>query len=168
MNLHIGGMADFLAADLWLRMGMAVVCGSIVGFDRQMRGKPAGIRTCSLITLGTCVFALLGETYTDGDRLRILGQTITGIGFLGAGVIMSREGLVTGVTSAAVIWVLAGVGTAIGLGFLGAALAVTSMVLLVLLGVEWLEVSFQKLRRGGHGRHTRQTLCPEDHDDRRE
>lgn len=142
----------FTSQALWLRIAAAVFCGSLIGIDRQLRGKPAGIRTSILITLGTCMFITMGTTFDPerSDQLRILGQLITGIGFLGAGVIMSREGLVTGVTSASVIWVLATIGAAIGLGYYGMALAVTFITLGVLIGVELLEKSFYKLRQGAH------------------
>jgi putative Mg2+ transporter-C (MgtC) family protein len=82
----------------------------------------------------------------------VLGQVVTGIGFLGAGVILSRDGIVVGVTSAAVVWLLAGVGAAIGLGYLPAAFAVTAIALLVLVGMEYLERSFNWLRQGVHSR----------------
>jgi len=145
-------IVSFTSPDLWQRIIVSVVCGALVGLDRQLRGKPAGIRTSSLITLGTTIFVLLGSSYAPdkGDQLRVLSQVVTGIGFLGAGVIMSREGLVTGVTSAAVIWVLATIGASVGMGYFGLALAVTVATIGVLVGVEWLEETFQRLRSGSH------------------
>ena len=143
---------SFTSPDLWQRIIVSIVCGALVGLDRQLRGKPAGIRTSSLITLGTTIFVMLGSDFASkqGDHLRVLSQVVSGIGFLGAGVIMSREGLVTGVTSAAVIWVLATIGAAVGMGFFGLALAVTVSTVAVLVGVEWLEETFQRLRSGPH------------------
>ena len=94
----------------------SLLCGLIIGLERQLSGKPAGIRTSSLICLGTYIFVATGGLFIDNtDPSRIVGQVITGIGFIGAGVILSREGIVVGVTSAAVIWVLAGIGVLIGL-----------------------------------------------------
>ncbi len=147
-------ISSFTSPDLWQRIIVSIVCGALIGLDRQLRGKPAGIRTSSLITLGTTIFVLLGSSYAPekADQLRVLSQVVTGIGFLGAGVIMSREGLVTGVTSAAVIWVLATIGAAVGMGFYGMALAVTVATIAVLVGVEWLEETFQRLRSGSHHR----------------
>ncbi|MDA8418298.1 MAG: MgtC/SapB family protein [Desulfobacteraceae bacterium] len=144
----------FLTPGLWLRIIVSVLCGAMIGLDRQLRGKPAGIRTSSLITLGTTIFVTLSAICAPGqaDQLRVLSQVVTGIGFLGAGVIMSKERSVTGVTSAAVIWVLATIGAAAGMGHFGMAFAVTLATLAVLLGVEWLEESFQKLRSGPHRR----------------
>ena len=140
-------------SGLWTRVGVTLLCGGIVGLERQLRGKPAGIRTSSLICLGTTLFVYLGLDMRSehGDPTRVLGQVVTGIGFLGAGVIMTRNGLLTGVTSAAVIWLLAAVGSAVGLGRYGAALALAVVSVAVLVGVEKLEHAFGALRRGVHG-----------------
>lgn len=143
-----------LSLAFWLRIGATLLCGGIIGMERQLRGKPAGIRTSILICLGTYIFVALATALdiVNMDPSRVLGQVVTGIGFIGAGVIMSKEGLVTGVTSAAVIWVLAGIGAAIGLDRLELAVAFTAVTVGVLVGVELLEETFQRLRRGGHGR----------------
>lgn len=140
--------------DFWIRVGLTLLCGGIVGLERQLRGKPAGIRTSILICLGTQVFVSLALSYRDitPDPSRVLGQVVTGIGFLGAGVIMARENVVVGVTSAAIIWILAGIGAAIGLGYYAGAMALTIVSVSVLLGVEALENSFRRLRRGVHAR----------------
>lgn len=140
--------------SFWIQIAVTLVCGGVIGFERQIRGKPAGIRTSILICLGTQIFVSLGGALNvaTGDPSRVIGQVVTGIGFLGAGVIMSKEGLVKGVTSAAVIWVLAAIGSAIGLGYIAAALALTLVTVVILLGVELLENSFRKLRRGSHAR----------------
>ncbi len=150
----------------WLRMGTAILCGSVIGFERQIRGKPAGIRTSILVCLATQVFVQLAVAIDTGNGAegpsRVIGQVVTGVGFLGAGVILAREGLVTGVTSAAVIWVLAAVGATIGVGHYGAALATTAAAVAVLAGVELLEQSSKWLRRGAHAvdgpRHPRRIL----------
>ncbi|MBU0482602.1 MAG: MgtC/SapB family protein [Proteobacteria bacterium] len=139
----------------WTRIGATVLCGGIVGLERQLRGKPAGIRTSILICLGTHIFVSLAASLNEYtlDPSRVLGQVVTGIGFIGAGVIMSKEGLVKGVTSAAIIWVLAGIGAAIGLGNLPMALSITLVAVGVLWGVEFLESTFKKLRRGVHHKY---------------
>lgn len=145
--------AEFGDAALWSRVGMAVLCGGMIGLERQFRGKPAGMRTSSLICLGTTMFVYLSiglRGTFGGDATRVLAQVVSGVGFLGAGVIISRNGLVTGVTSAAVVWVLAAVGGAIGAGRFGAALAVSLSTVGILIGVEKLEHAFSALRRGVH------------------
>lgn len=142
---------DPLSLAFWIQVVAASFCGGVLGLERQVRGKPAGIRTSILICLGTQFFVLLGSSFAgEADPTRVLGQVVTGIGFLGAGVILTREGLVIGVTSAAVIWMLAALGALIGAGHAGAAVAITPVVLAILLGVERLEGTFRTLRRGVH------------------
>ena len=142
----------------WLRLGTAIVCGGIIGLERQLRGKAAGIRTSILICLGTEVFVGLGASFT-GDRVdptRVLAQVVTGIGFLGGGVILARDGAVVGVTSAAVIWMLAALGSLIGLGHLLPALIFSLVTVGLLTGVELLESAFRRLREGARERELEQ------------
>jgi putative Mg2+ transporter-C (MgtC) family protein len=141
---------DPQSVEFWLRLGTAIFCGGIIGLERQLRGKAAGIRTSILICLGTELFVGLGSSFA-GERVdptRVLGQVVTGIGFLGGGVILAREGAVIGVTSAAVIWVLAALGSLIGLGHLLASIVLTLMTVGLLTGVELLESIFRRLREG--------------------
>jgi putative Mg2+ transporter-C (MgtC) family protein len=137
----------------WLHLGTAVLCGGLIGVERQLRGKAAGIRTSILICLGTAIFVALGASMpAQADPTRVLAQVVSGIGFVGGGVILARKGLVTGVTSAAVIWVLAALGALIGLGYLGATLVLTLATLGILIGVELLESAFRRLRQGATDR----------------
>ena len=132
-------------------VGFSILCGLIIGFERQIRGKPVGIRTSILICLGTMLFIHLGILMDGGkDTVRILGQVVTGIGFLGAGVIMNKEGLVSGVTSASVVWLLAGIGASIGFGFFAMAILISLVALFILVGVEYLENVFKALQSGVH------------------
>jgi putative Mg2+ transporter-C (MgtC) family protein len=132
----------------WLRIGTAIVCGGIIGLERQLRGKAAGIRTSILICLGTELFVGLGSSF-GGERVdptRVLGQVVTGIGFLGAGVIF-KEGLtVRGLTTAASLWVTAAVGMAVGMGFYFGATATAAVAVFALAGLKPIERKF--LRRG--------------------
>lgn len=146
---------NFLSADFLLKIAVTLTCAGVIGLERQLRGKAAGIRTSILICLGTQVFVSLGTSVQTSisDPGRVIGQVITGVGFLGAGVIMGKEGSVKGVTSAAVIWMLAAIGAVIGLNKLGMALALTLVTLFVLVGVEYLESTYKKLRRGVHGHY---------------
>jgi putative Mg2+ transporter-C (MgtC) family protein len=134
----------------WLHLGTAVLCGGIIGVERQLRGKAAGIRTCILICLGTSVFVSLGASFggDQADPTRVLAQVVSGIGFVGGGVILAREGLIIGVTSAAVIWVLAALGALIGLAHLLGAIVITLATLAILIGVELLEGMFRRLKDG--------------------
>ena len=145
---------DPFSTGYWRTVGIAVLCGGIVGLERQLRGKPAGVRTSILVCLGTAVFINLGSSLTGerGDPTRVVGALVTGVGFLGAGVMFSREGAVVGVTTAAVIWVLAAIGVAIGLGRFEGAIALSLTTVVVLVGIELLESSVKWLTRGVHGK----------------
>jgi len=136
----------------WEGLLCCFLSGIIVGLERQLRGKPMGMRTSALICIGTYVFiAMTGHISNEmTDPSRVIGQVITGIGFLGAGVILARHGAVVGVTSASAIWVLAAIGVVIGLGYpwLGVKLAVLTVA--ILIGVDIIEHRFEFLQRGVH------------------
>ncbi|MBB5187692.1 MULTISPECIES: MgtC/SapB family protein [Zhongshania] len=155
MALEFADLSLFSIAPLkWPGVLTTIVAGAIIGLERQIRGKPIGIRTAALICLGTYVFIAMSVSVGNGvtDPSRVIGQVITGIGFLGAGVILSRDGMVLGVTSAAAIWVLAAIGVMIGLDKYGPALLIAFVVVGVLVGVDVLENSFHSLRKGVHRR----------------
>jgi putative Mg2+ transporter-C (MgtC) family protein len=146
----------------WSAIGTAILCGTIIGVERQLRGKPVGIRTSSLITLGTYLFiasSLFAASHFSGpekvvtDPSRIIGQVITGIGFLGAGVMLARDGFVLGVTSAATIWALASIGVVIAIGYNLVAIKLSMVVIAVLIGVDLLEDYSQSLTRGVHKKY---------------
>ena len=139
------------SAVFWTHIGAAALCGIIIGVERQLRGKAAGVRTCTLICVGTELFVSLGASFpaATADPTRVLGQVITGIGFLGAGAILAKEGRILGLTSAAVIWMLAAIGSAIGVGYVKAGLVLTLVTLVVLIGVEKLAEVAQKFVRKG-------------------
>ena len=112
--------------EVLLRMAVSLVVGLITGFERTMHQKPAGIRTYSLVCLGSTLFMIvsaygiqavpLGNLLHAGDPGRVAAQIVTGIGFLGAGVILHERGRIKGLTTAAEMWTTAGLGMAIGLG----------------------------------------------------
>lgn len=146
----------------WAAIGTSLLCGSIIGMERQLRGKPVGIRTSSLITLGTYIFiaaSLFASSHISGpekvvtDPSRIIGQVITGIGFLGAGVMLARDGFVLGVTSAATIWALASIGVVIAIGYNLVAIKLSLVVIAVLVGVDLLEDYSQAFTRGVHKKY---------------
>jgi putative Mg2+ transporter-C (MgtC) family protein len=143
---------DPLVPEFWIRVGVAVLSGGLIGVERQMRGKPVGVRTSILICLGTSIFVELGglSGSVQADPTRVLGQVVTGVGFLGAGVIISRGGVVIGVTTAAVIWILAAIGACIGLGLYTAAVVFSGLTVGLLIGVGLLESVFNRLRTGDY------------------
>lgn len=138
----------------WPALLCCAINGLMIGIERQTRGKPVGIRTAILIISGTYLFMSMAVSLSPNtlDQARVLGQIITGIGFLGAGVMMTLDGKIHGVTSAAVIWVLAGLGLMIGLGYLTQSVVITLLTLTVLLGVDKAENHIKALRRGVHQR----------------
>ena len=139
----------------WSSIATALLCGLIVGLERQLRGKPVGIRTSSLITLGTYIFIASSVHVSNeaSDPSRIIGQVITGIGFLGAGVMLARDGMVIGVTSAATIWSLAAIGVCIAVANHSSAIKLSLIVVFVLVGVDLLEDYSQAFTRGVHARY---------------
>jgi len=141
-----------IAPFAWSSLLKCGICGALIGLERQLRGKPVGIRTSTLIIVGTYCFITLGRTLSDSnaDIARVMAQVITGIGFLGAGVMMNRDGQIHGVTSAAVVWMLAALGITIGLGYGQSAVIMTGVMITVLLGVDKLENSLRFLRKGVH------------------
>ena len=130
---------------------VSVICGLVIGFERQWNGKPAGIRTSILICLSAYTFVRIGAyVQPDAGSVRIVGQMVTGVGFLGAGVIIAREGLVMGVTSAAVIWILAAIGSLTGMLEYVAALSIAFTTLFVLQGISLMERLIKRLKSGVH------------------
>ncbi len=142
----------------WVAIGASILCGTIVGLERQLRGKPVGIRTSSLIVLGTYVFVAaslyISRNAAVSDPSRIIGQVVTGVGFLGAGVMMAKEGMVVGVTSAATIWSLAAVGICIAVVDEGVAVKLSIVIVLILSGVDALEDYSTVFTRGVHQKIT--------------
>jgi putative Mg2+ transporter-C (MgtC) family protein len=109
---------------------IAVLCGILIGGERQRREKPAGLRTVCLVCLGSAVFTMISVAFTSttGDSGRVAAQIVTGIGFLGAGVILHGTRTVSGMTTAATIWMTAAIGMVVGAGYAMAGLALSILV----------------------------------------
>ena len=141
-----------LRLDLALKLGLAVLMGGAVGLERQIAGKPAGLRTNILICLGSALVMDLSMNLTGsdgrvGDPARMAAQVVTGIGFIGAGTIMQSKGTISGLTSAATIWTVAAIGLTIGAGFYVEGLGATAMVIIVLLVIGNLEHKLLRTQR---------------------
>ena len=119
-----------------LRLVFAFVLGSILGIEREINRKPAGLRTLAVISLASALFTILSlnSAFSSGatDPTRIASQIVVGVGFVGAGVIISTGGHVRGVTTAASLWVAAAVGMASGIGEFGLAIVTTILALIAL------------------------------------
>ncbi len=126
-------------------MSLSLVLGTLVGLERQMGRKPAGLRTHVLVCVGSTMFILCTSyAYTSFgghslDASRTVHGVVTGVGFLGAGSILRQEGYVAGLTTAASIWMVAAIGTAVGVHAYGLAITGTLFALLVLEGYRWAE-----------------------------
>lgn len=123
--------------ELLLELALAVVLGGLIGFEREWKGKPAGLRTNILICMAAVLFAEISQraALRGGDPGRIAAQILTGVGFLGAGTILHHKGGVTGLTSAATIWMVTAIGVTLGFGAYLDAMGATVLVLLVLAGL---------------------------------
>ena len=128
------------ASPLWIDPVLALVavlCGLLIGGERQRREKPAGLRTLLLVCLGSAVFTMVSFAFitTTGDSGRVAAQIVTGIGFLGAGVILHGRRMVSGVTTAAIIWVAASIGMVVGTGYAFAGLGLSILVNRLMVGI---------------------------------
>ena len=122
--------------DVFLRLAAAVIAGAVIGFDRELRNKPAGLRTMALVALGSAVFIVTTASAATADSAsRVIQGVITGVGFLGAGsIIRGRdESSVRGLTTAASIWLAAAVGVACGLALWPIVLVACGFGLVILL-----------------------------------
>jgi putative Mg2+ transporter-C (MgtC) family protein len=134
MNDFWVDLARDLRLDLLGSLAMAIVLGAAVGLERELRGKAAGLRTNVLICVGSTLFTWLSIEVAGpyGDPSRIAAQIVTGVGFIGAGTILHSRGHISGLTSAATIWLVAAIGVAVGAGAVLEATGATLFVLLVL------------------------------------
>ncbi|MFM0211348.1 MgtC/SapB family protein [Paraburkholderia sediminicola] len=133
------------------RLGLAALLGSVIGFERERLNWAAGLRTHMLVCVGSSLIMLvsafgfadvLGEKSVVLDPSRMAAQVVSGIGFLGAGAILMRGEIVRGLTTAASLWSVAGVGLAVGGGMYTAAIGATAIMLIILAGVKPLERRF--------------------------
>lgn len=120
--------------DFLFKTGAAIVSGFCMGFERQMKGKPAGLKTNTLVALGSSIFVLVSSMFQNAegtDMTRIVGQIVVGVGFLGAGVILQRqdEKKVAGLATAATIWCSAGSGCLAAVGMYIQLFLFTAMVI---------------------------------------
>jgi len=122
---------------------MAAILGGIIGIEREIHEKPAGLRTNILICVGSTLFMSISNAFGD---TRIGAQIVTGIGFLGAGSVLHAHGFVVGLTTAATIWVVAGIGMALGSGMYMVAVFATAMSLVTLYFLSFVEDKIQGKR----------------------
>jgi putative Mg2+ transporter-C (MgtC) family protein len=135
-------MATGVVANSLARLVVAAVLGGIIGLERELRHRPAGLRTNMFICFGSAMFTILSDALAVehlGDHTRIAAQIIPGIGFIGAGSILHTRGLTSGLTTAATLFVVAGVGMAAGGGLYMTATFATGAILIALFTLGHLE-----------------------------
>lgn len=132
--------------EILIRFSLSLLWGGLVGAEQELRGKSAGFRTTIMISLGACFFTLMSIALGVPDNIdRIAANIVTGVGFLGAGVIFKYENRINGITTAATIWAVAAVGMGIGAGFYFPS-AYASLLILFTLGVlPYVERSISKI-----------------------
>ncbi|HET7728675.1 MAG TPA: MgtC/SapB family protein [Usitatibacter sp.] len=135
---------DLDSLSIAVRLGAAMLAGAVIGIDRELKNKPAGLRTHAMVSIGAAIVVLAAVASSQGSAdavSRAIQGIITGIGFLGAGVIMQyeRERRVEGLTTAASIWVAAGLGIACGAGLVELVGIAMVAAILVLVGGNWIE-----------------------------
>ena len=137
-------LIEIFRLDLMLQIGLATLLGGAIGMERELGGKPAGLRTNILICIGSVLYTHLSLAMLTGstgaipvgtDTTRVAAQIVTGVGFIGAGTILHARGAVVGLTSAATIWVVAAIGIALGSGYYLEGVGTTIAVLVVLAGL---------------------------------
>jgi len=128
-----------------LRLLVALILGAVVGLERERQERAAGLRTVTMVSLGSCLFTLVGAYgFPNTDPSRVAAQIVTGIGFLGAGTIFLRKDLVRGLTTAATIWTVAAIGMAAGTSQYIVAFFTTLLILSVLMVLKPIEKRFFK------------------------
>lgn len=139
-------------SDTFIKLLLAVFLGALIGLERVLVHKEAGMKTHSLVSLGSALFILISEAMivkygnlTGFDATRMASQIIVGIGFLGAGSIMLRGSYITGLTTASGLWVTAGIGMAVGFGFYTLAISSTILVLCIFVLMSIFERPIRKI-----------------------
>ncbi len=144
-------MPDWMEPDFLLRANLnilaAILCGGMIGAERQLRGKRVGLRVCMLITITASFYVTMAVEIAPDNGSRVLASIISGIGFLGAGVIFAQDGRVSGITTATLIWALAAIGACIGFGYPVAAIVATLVIMGILGLVDFLETTFDRLSK---------------------
>lgn len=138
-------MATGIVTNSLARLAVAAILGGIIGLERELRHRPAGLRTNMFICFGAALFTILSDALAVehlGDHTRISAQIIPGIGFIGAGSILHTRGLTTGLTTASTLFVVASVGMATGGGLYLTAVFSTGLVLIALFSLGHIELTF--------------------------
>lgn len=125
--------------ELIIRLFLALLLGALIGLERERGDKPAGLRTHILVSIGSALFTILSfYAFPGSDPSRIAAYIVAGVGFIGAGTIIQTRDRVTGITTAATLWVTSSIGMAVGIGFYTAAIIVAA-ISYITLKFAWIE-----------------------------
>jgi len=136
-------MLALTTTEIIIRVAIAILLGSVIGVERTFAGKTAGMRTYSMVSLGSAIFVIIADIVVSSlgnpavvSPLTLAASVISGIGFIGAGLLISHDNKITGLTTAAGLWVSAGVGMAAGFGFFNLAI-IGTIAALVIFNLLW-------------------------------
>lgn len=129
------------------KIGMAIILGYLIGIERELHGKVVGTRTVTLIAIGATLYVLMSPTIFGGDNSRIIAQVVSGIGFLGAGIIFKDGDTVKGLTTAATVWCAAAVGGLCGFGMFAEAIIGTLAIVVINIFFKHRLSKFEKEER---------------------
>ena len=141
-------MQEISLTDMLLRIGLSLVLGGIIGFERERDSQPAGLRTHMILVVGACLAMMLSiniASLADTDPTRLAAQVVSGIGFLGAGAILRSGFNVKGLTTATTLWTMAIVGLVVGAGYFAIAAITTVVIMIVLSVVDVIEKRFVRI-----------------------
>lgn len=138
------GLRELTMYSVFLRIFAAVILSGLIGMERGMKRRPAGLRTYMLVCVGACLIMMINQyifqAMKTGDPVRLGAQVVSGIGFLGAGtIVVTRRNQIKGLTTAAGLWAAAGVGLALGIGFYEGAIAGSLAIFVILVGLNRLD-----------------------------
>ncbi len=141
-------MQEISLTDMLLRIGLSLVLGGIIGFERERDSQPAGLRTHMILVVGACLAMMLSiniASLADTDPTRLAAQVVSGIGFLGAGAILRSGFNVKGLTTATTLWTMAIVGLVVGAGYFAIAAITTVVIMIVLSVLDVIEKRFVRI-----------------------
>lgn len=142
---------DFTTLEMLIRLSIALILGVIIGLERVWAKKTAGMRTFALVSMGSALFVIISQQmvsyyigFGDVNPLRMASQIITGIGFIGTGLIFSKDSKLMGLTTATSMWVVAGIGMAAGFGLYKLAVIATLLTLFIFIVLWFVESAVKK------------------------
>lgn len=150
MNSWIDAFLTYDEIIQFFRIVLAIALGAMIGFEREKYGRPAGLRTHMIVCVASTLAMLISIFgFSSGDPARLAAQVISGIGFIGAGTIIRGDKDITGITTAATIWICAIIGLACGAGYYFSAIITTLLVLFILSCFIKVESSLSRRRKSG-------------------